>query len=1313
MIVDASGSISRRNFAKLLEFIEKMLDGFDISEKGTHIAIVEYSTKPTVQIKFNEFSGAYLNAANLKRKIRRIRQSRGFTFIDKALRMASTEIFAEENGMRPNVTKVALVMTDGKQTVRNDTILSSDILSAAVQPLKDKNVKVISLGIGKNTNLFDLMTIASSSDDVYLAENFAVLKGLVANLTQNKCPVNGNWSEWGEYSLCSVSCGGGVQARYRECDNPLPAYGGKDCVGESEEIRPCNQFPCPVDGGWASWKPWSTCPVTCGGGVQSRSRTCTKPPPTHGGEDCQGDGLMTRSCNENPCPVNGNWTEWKAWSRCSVTCGGGRQSRSRTCTNPPPQHGGKECSGVKEEARTCNDFPCPIDGKWTTWKAWEQCSLTCGGGIQKSYRTCTNPEPAFGGADCEGDNERSRTCNENPCPVDGRWTDWKPWSQCSVTCGGGTRNRSRTCTNPPPQHGGKECSGSEEEMQSCNEFPCPIDGKYSEWKPWQPCSVTCGGGVQKSYRTCTNPAPAFGGADCEGISEQSRRCNENGCPVNGKWSEWGPFTSCTVLCGGGTRSRSRTCTNPPAAFGGKECVGNSQDVQSCNEFPCQIPGGLTSWGVWSVCSASCGSGTKKRLRSCTNPPPANGGEDCIERREEFQSCNEKPCPVNGNWTLWGLWNKCSKTCGGGTQGRSRTCTNPPPAHGGAQCTGPSSESRLCNQNPCPVDGRWSLWKPWGPCSLTCAGGVQRRIRTCSNPPPKYGGKNCEGNALQTQSCNRAPCPVDGNWAEWRPWRPCSVTCGGGLQDRTRACANPRPAFGGANCEGQSKEYRQCNRNPCPVNGRWTTWRSWGSCSKTCGRGLQSRTRSCFPPPLHGGKDCIGRNREVRTCNLRPCPVHGNWSAWRPWSPCSQSCSGGTQTRYRSCNNPRPAYGGDPCPGARIETRMCNQDRPCPVRGGWAVWGRWDACSVTCGRGIRRRFRTCTSPPPSNGGASCSGESRQNYRCYRGSCPVDGQWSVWERWSRCSRTCNGGTKRRYRSCSRPRPSNGGKPCPGKDQEEMSCNTNPCAVDGNWGPWKQWSSCSITCGGRGRRTRTRECNSPPPSHGGRTCRGQGSSEAPCYTRPCGVQCNIPMDFAILVDSSGSISRRNFRLLKRFVRSVVRSFEVSEDHTHIAIIEYSTKASVQLKFNDLTGPYLSKEAVESVVNRIPHTRGFTYIDRALKKADEEVFTYDAAMRNYAKKVALVITDGEQSKKDDSKLSVDQILAQAAQPLKDKGVRVIALGIGKKVNMENLETIASDKRLVFKASSFHSLLRIVTSLKKGTCLVTEAGYRYPGYRS
>ena len=85
--------------------------------------------------------------------------------------------------------QVALVMTDGKQTVdEEEEVLSADILYNAVQPLKDKNVKVLSLGIGKNTNLFDLWTLASSGSDVFLAENFEQLKDLVTDLTQNKCP---------------------------------------------------------------------------------------------------------------------------------------------------------------------------------------------------------------------------------------------------------------------------------------------------------------------------------------------------------------------------------------------------------------------------------------------------------------------------------------------------------------------------------------------------------------------------------------------------------------------------------------------------------------------------------------------------------------------------------------------------------------------------------------------------------------------------------------------------------------------------------------------------------------------------------------------------------------------------------------------------------------------------------------------------------------------------------------------------------------------------------------------------------------------
>jgi len=133
---------------------------------------------------------------------------------------------------------------------------------------------------------------------------------------------------------------------------------------------------------------------------------------------------------------------------------------------------------------------------------------------------------------------------------------------------------------------------------------------------------------------------------------------------------------------------------------------------------------------------------------------------------------------------------------------------------------------------------------------------------------------------------------------------------------------------------------------------------------------------------------------------------------------------------------------------------------------------------------------------------------------------------------------------------------------------------------------------------------------------------------------VICNVPLDLAIMVDTSGSISRRNFRVLLRFIRDFVNSFEVSEDLTHIAIIQYSTTASVQLRFNDLQGSQLNRYNVKRVVDRIRHDKGFTYIDRALRLANEEVFTWKAGMRDDVKKV-------RRSTCDINEMSRNEILA------------------------------------------------------------------------
>ena len=59
-----------------------------------------------------------------------------------------------------------------------------------------------------------------------------------------------------------------------------------------------------------------------------------------------------------------------------------------------------------------------------------------------------------------------------------------------------------------------------------------VDGEWSDWKDWSPCSTTCGAGTQERERTCTEPRPAFGGNSCVGVSRESKSCQARACPGN-------------------------------------------------------------------------------------------------------------------------------------------------------------------------------------------------------------------------------------------------------------------------------------------------------------------------------------------------------------------------------------------------------------------------------------------------------------------------------------------------------------------------------------------------------------------------------------------------------------------------------------------------------------------------------------------------------------------------------------------------------------------------------------------------------------
>ena len=46
------------------------------------------------------------------------------------------------------------------------------------------------------------------------------------------------------------------------------------------------------------------------------------------------------------------------WSSCSASCGSGKMTRFRACTNPAPSSGGSKCAGPNAEEKSCLVTPC-------------------------------------------------------------------------------------------------------------------------------------------------------------------------------------------------------------------------------------------------------------------------------------------------------------------------------------------------------------------------------------------------------------------------------------------------------------------------------------------------------------------------------------------------------------------------------------------------------------------------------------------------------------------------------------------------------------------------------------------------------------------------------------------------------------------------------------------------------------------------------------------------------------------------------------------------------------------------------------------
>ena len=161
----------------------------------------------------------------------------------------------------------------------------------------------------------------------------------------------------------------------------------------------------------------------------------------------------------------------------------------------------------------------------------------------------------------------------------------------------------------------------------------------------------------------------------------------------------------------------------------------------------------------------------------------------------------------------------------------------------------------------------------------------------------------------------------------------------------------------------------------------------------------------------------------------------------------------------------------------------------------------------------------------------------------------------------------------------------------------------------------------------------------------------------------------EIAFVLDSSGSLRDEDFSKVKSFVKRIASSFELSPSLSRAGIVSYSDDAVVNFRLQDTT----DLKSFHRSVDAIPHQRGRTRIDKALQAAYRGIFQ-DA--RSYAPKVAVVLTDGEQTPAGDA-----VPLDVAVRPLTDMGVEVYAVGVGDKVNVNELKAIAGTNVILSKS--------------------------------
>ncbi|KAG7465749.1 hypothetical protein MATL_G00156840 [Megalops atlanticus] len=175
-LIDGSWSIGDDNFNKVVQFVFSTIGAFDaVSPSGMQVSFVQYSDDAKTEFKLNTYQDKGMTLAALQL----VRYRGGNTKTGAALKHVGDKVFTSDSGMRRNVPKVLVVVTDGR---------SQDEVKKSALKLQHSGYSVFVIGVA-DVDLVELRNIGSKPSDrhIFVVDDFDAFAKIQDNLITFIC----------------------------------------------------------------------------------------------------------------------------------------------------------------------------------------------------------------------------------------------------------------------------------------------------------------------------------------------------------------------------------------------------------------------------------------------------------------------------------------------------------------------------------------------------------------------------------------------------------------------------------------------------------------------------------------------------------------------------------------------------------------------------------------------------------------------------------------------------------------------------------------------------------------------------------------------------------------------------------------------------------------------------------------------------------------------------------------------------------------------------------------------------------------------